>query len=521
MKTLLFEAAKILICSAVLWGAYEALLNRRIQPRACRFYLSALPLLAVLIPWLRIPLLPAPVLEIEPFVFAETVGAEPAPVAAASFPFAEAAIGALWLTGTAVILGAIARQLRTIRRLRRRATLDRGDRFTIALTEEPIAPFSFFRTIYLWKGTPADERQTVLLHEASHIARRHSGERLLMECMKALLWWNPFVWLAARRLTEAEEYEADRDVLTSGYDRQLYMTAIFRQLFGYSPDIAAGLQNSLTKKRFQMMTTHISGRYALLRLAGTALAITGLLCTFSLSTRAAVIRTTPGAADTAAVSDTPEPLYIVNGEEQGSKEEAYALGKALASAKKGTSARLRNLTPEEAMQKYGEKGRNGAVEISVPADIEATEATSVPEVVAVRFGTEKSSHAAASAPPAPDAANDPDEPWLIAETMPTFQGGGLQDFRTWIQQRLRYPETAASGRVVATFIVERDGSIGSVRVLQSPDDALSDEAVRVLRSVPAGAWTPGLQGGEPVRVRYTLPIDFRTIAAETTAAEHH
>lgn len=90
-----------------------------------------------------------------------------------------------------------------------------------------------------------------------------------METMKAALWWNPFVWIAARRLTEAEEFEADSDVLTSGYDRAEYMQTIFKQLFGYSPEIANGLRNSLTKKRFKMMTTQTKGRHSLLRLAGT------------------------------------------------------------------------------------------------------------------------------------------------------------------------------------------------------------------------------------------------------------
>lgn len=519
MKTLLPEAVKMLVCSAVLWGTYELLLDRRVAPRWCRIYLLALPWLTTLIPWLRIPLLPAPVIEIEPFVFAETVGTEPAPVTAPSFPLAEATIGTLWLAGTLVVLGAIARQLLTIRRLRRGAALDRTDRFAIALTEERIAPFSFGRTIYLWEGTPADERPAIIAHETSHIAHRHSGERILMECTKALMWWNPFVWLAARRLAEAEEYEADRDVLTQGCDRERYMNTLFRQLFGYSPDIANGLRNSFTKKRFQMMTNPTSGRYALLRLAGSMLAITGLLWAFSLTTRAAEIRTTPSTADT--VADTkPEPIYFVNGEEQGSKEEAYALGKALASAKEGTSARLRNLTPEEAMKKYGEKGRNGAVEISVPADIEASKATTVPAVAAVRFGAGNGTHAPQATPPATaDATADPDEPWLIADTMPKFQGGDLMDFRVWIQQHLRYPDTEASGRVVATFIVERDGSMSSFKVLASPDETLTQEALRLLGSVPAGSWTPGLQGGEAVRVKYTLPIDFRMITPETPSVE--
>lgn len=107
-----------------------------------------------------------------------------------------------------------------------------------------------------------------------------------MELMKALLWWNPFAWIAARRLTEAEEFEADNDVLSSGYDRAEYMQTIFRQLFGYSPEIANGLRNSLTKKRFKMMTKQTKSRHGLLRLAGTLPAVIGLLCAFGFTSRA-------------------------------------------------------------------------------------------------------------------------------------------------------------------------------------------------------------------------------------------
>ena len=64
------------------------------------------------------------------------------------------------------------------------------------------------------------------------------------------------------------------------------------------------------------------------------------------------------------------------------------------------------------------------------------------------------------------------------------------------------------GRVIVSFIVEKDGSVSNILVLQSPDKLLADEARRVIASSPAGAWTPGEQRGEKVRVKYTLPVDF-------------
>ena len=506
MKTLLIDGLKMTVCSGVLLAAYRLLLERRAPLHWCRRYLLALPAMACIIPLLRIPLLPAPVIEALPLEPLPLAGPMPAAMPAPVFPWAETALLTLWLAGTLVLFAAMLRQLAMIRRLHRRARFSVVDGCRLALLPRRIAPFSFLHTIYLWEDTPAEECRVIIAHETSHIVHRHSAERIVMECMKALLWWNPFVWTAARRLLEAQEYEADRDVLAGGCDREHYMQTIFRQLFGYSPDIANGLRNSLTKKRFQMMTTSTGGRYVLLRLAGTALAVTGLLCIFSLTARAAQIRTAP---------DSAGPLYIVNGEQKDSQEEAFDFGKMLADQKKGTGVNLRRLSPEEATEKYGEKGSHGAVEITVFTLDEADAPATVPEVTVARFGEAGRTYATETAAPTTGSA-DADEPWLMAETMPRFQGGDLLAFRAWVQQRLRYPDTEATGRVVATFVVERDGSMGPIDILQTPDEALADEARRVLRSVPADSWTPGFQQGEAVRVRYTLPVDFRIIPTENS-----
>ena len=109
-----------------------------------------------------------------------------------------------------------------------------------------------------------------------------------------------------------------------------------------------------------------------------------------------------------------------------------------------------------------------------------------------------------------EAAED-DAPFIIAEEMPKFQGGDLMKFRSWVQGKLKYPQIAQengiSGKVTLTFVIERDGSLTNIQVMQSPDRSLADEAVRVLQSSPK--WTPGKQRNSPVRVRYTLPVDFR------------
>ncbi len=313
MKELLTYLAEVIVCSAALLAAYALLLERRVRFGWCRRYLTALLPLAALIPLLRIPVWPGEVIT--------ATAAPTAPIPATAWapvpevlPAAEPLITprtlliAVYLLGAATLAGAMLREALRIRRLRRRATVTDAGRLHLVRTRERIASFSFFRSVYVWEGTPGEELQAVLMHEASHIAHRHTAERLLMETFKALQWWNPVAWLAARRLTEAQEFEADRDVLTQGFDRERYMHTIFRQLFGYSPDIANGLRDSLTKKRFQMMTTNHTSRHALLRVAGTVPVLAGLLCAFSFTAQAARIETESGASH-------ERVIYLLNGRE--------------------------------------------------------------------------------------------------------------------------------------------------------------------------------------------------------------
>ena len=104
-----------------------------------------------------------------------------------------------------------------------------------------------------------------------------------------------------------------------------------------------------------------------------------------------------------------------------------------------------------------------------------------------------------------------DQPFLRVEQMPSFMGGDLGTFRNWVMNKVRYPQIAQengiSGRVLLNFVIERDGTLTNIQVLQTPDSSLSDEAVRILKTSPK--WTPGKQRNQSVRVKYTLPIDFR------------
>lgn len=98
----------------------------------------------------------------------------------------------------------------------------------------------------------------------------------------------------------------------------------------------------------------------------------------------------------------------------------------------------------------------------------------------------------------------------VVEQMPSFPGG-ISGLRTYLNQNTRYPavaqENGVQGRVVVSFVVGKDGHISDVTVVRSVDPSLDKEAVRVIRNMPR--WTPGKQGGEPVKVRFTVPVSFR------------
>ena len=98
----------------------------------------------------------------------------------------------------------------------------------------------------------------------------------------------------------------------------------------------------------------------------------------------------------------------------------------------------------------------------------------------------------------------------VVEQMPSFPGG-MAALMAYLQKAIKYPpvaeENGIQGRVVCTFVVERDGSVTDVRVAKSVDPSLDKEAVRVVSAMPK--WIPGKQNGQSVRVKYTLPVTFR------------
>lgn len=109
-----------------------------------------------------------------------------------------------------------------------------------------------------------------------------------------------------------------------------------------------------------------------------------------------------------------------------------------------------------------------------------------------------------------NGGGDSEEAYFQVEVMPSFRGGDLSKFREWVGKRTNYPQAAIDkkirGTVFLTFIVEKDGSVSNVTVIKGIHPLLDTEAVKVISESPR--WSPGLQRGQPVRVRFQIPLSF-------------
>ena len=105
------------------------------------------------------------------------------------------------------------------------------------------------------------------------------------------------------------------------------------------------------------------------------------------------------------------------------------------------------------------------------------------------------------------AGSGSNEPLKWVPEMPSFNG----DLFNYLTSKLRYPtlavEMRTQGTVYLTFVVEKDGDIGDIQIMRGVPDGCTEEAIRVVKSMPK--WKPGKNNGQPVRVQYNLPVKFR------------
>jgi TonB family protein len=201
--------------------------------------------------------------------------------------------------------------------------------------------------------------------------------------------------------------------------------------------------------------------------------------------------------------------------EQQSLVEKYKLPEELVIKKIPKSNDKINSTPEDAARsrklqrvKSELEGQGAAPVVSTEEGKGASQPST--ENRARSFRPEQASEAVAPVMEVRKPTVDVNKVYMEVDKKPTF-AGGAPAFVDYLNKNLNYPKTARedniSGRVLVTFIVERNGQISNVSVVQGIGGGCDEEAIRVMKNAPT--WQPGELNGEPVRVRATIPITFR------------
>ena len=404
-----------------------------------------------------------------------------------------------------------------------------------------VSPFSWMHYIFISEEDYQQPRE-ILIHECAHLAHRHSWDLLFCELCLCLQWFNPAAWLAKQDLMTLHEYEADDAVLSAGINAQQYQMMLIRKAVGTRlVSIANSLNQSNLQRRIVMMLRPKSGKWTMLRgLFILPLAVLAIAAFARPEVKSA-------SQDLEAVqlndilTDAPpleEPAPQINPEDTVIYQVVQFMPEfpgGMVELMNYISSNVRY--PADALA-AGIEGRvttmfiierDGTLSnvqilrgINPSLDAEALRVIrSMPTwkpgyqndkpvrtryTVPVNFRIQSSEKTSQINPPYIDENGI----YQVVEKMPEFPGG-VQALMSYIKDNLRYPEDAKAagikGRVTVQFVVNKDGSISNIYKLRGVEPSLDAEALRIVASMPT--WSPGIQDGEAVAVRYTVPITFR------------
>nr|WP_302436207.1 M56 family metallopeptidase [Bacteroides intestinalis] len=329
-----------------------------------------------------------------------------------------------------------------------------GEKVTLIVHEHDIAPFSWMKYIVISKKDLDENGREILIHELAHIQNRHSWDLLVADICIFFQWFNPASWLLKQELQNIHEYEADETVIEKGVDAKQYQLLLIKKAVGtrlYS--MANSFNHSKLKKRITMMLKEKSNPWAKLK--------------YLYMLPVAAIAVTAFARP--EISETAEEISAVKVNDLTAIVEAKV-----------------TKTIEEAVQVSTVlKDTAKPVEVKyIPAEVgDKLQGSPVFEMV---------------------------------EQMPEFPGGGMSAALEYIQKNMQYPESAkengTQGRVTVQFVVDKAGNVTEPKVLRSVDKELDAEAIRLVKSMPK--WKPGMQKGQAVAVKFTMPVLFRLEGGE-------
>ena len=408
------------------------------------------------------------------------------------------------------------------------------DGIVIAVTNKQLAPFSWMRYIVLSLTDFERLDPAIMAHERGHIRQRHSVDVLLVDTLTVLQWFNPAIWMLRRDLRAIHEYEADAAVLSQGINMRQYQYLLIQKTVscgGYS--IANGITHSTLKNRINMMLNNKKSNsknwlklLAFLPIVGAVMALNAETVTdyvyqqpqkkmvkkgskngkVIVSGKTFEVKTdtvAPAPIDIRIVDNNndhvKEPLIIIDGK-HSSMEELKALDTK-------TIDHIDVLKDKASVEVYGEEGKNGVIIITTKNAVKSSQnqENDLSYTATLNYENSVSDDNEAETPESIYTGV-----FEVVEQMPEFPGG-MEALMKFLSENVHYPEAAVKagiqGRVVVSFIIEPDGRICNVHVAKKANDDLDAEALRVIGSMPK--WTPGMQSGKAVRVKYALPVSFR------------
>jgi TonB family protein len=313
--------------------------------------------------------------------------------------------------------------------------------------------YSFFKKIRLVPGQA--DNHIIAEHERVHANQWHSADVLLIEAVMIVNWFNPVVYLYRFAIKHIHEYIADRHAVKSGTNKGDYALLLLSQTFNTPVHklVNPFYNHSLLKQRIKMLQKNKSNRIALVKYGLSAPLFILMLVLSS------------------ATLSNSKTINLVNKK----AEQVF-------------------LTPASAIQPNIILDSTTMVQDAPPVEIKKTPA-------AVKRVKQ---------PSATDPAVEKNSPvFTSVELVPQFPGG-INSFISYLAKNIRYPanarENGIQGRVIISFVVERDGTLSDAHVTRGVADDIDKEALRVIQASPK--WEPGVQNGRLVRVAYSVPISF-------------
>ncbi|MBR5911171.1 MAG: M56 family metallopeptidase [Bacteroidales bacterium] len=373
---------------------------------------------------------------------------------------------------------------------------------TAVFTGREQGSFSFFRYAFFPNENVDPD---IMRHEMSHISHHHSWDILFAEVMMILQWFNPFIYLYKKELQSLHEYQADRDVVATGIDKRNYMMLILQQC---TAGDFSGMSNNfsliLTKKRIKMITRNEKAKGLWWRLLATLPVLAVLL----IANTRVTAQEQKAVEHTFKVSISPFEMLDDDGAPMQLMKDTIFYDDDGSYFKFETSD---SFQPEsgEPCKKLTITSYNADGTPRKNFFITETERRGDTSTYSIEpFTFTLSEHLFEQL--LDIATSEEDTVFQIVSEMPEFPGG-VEAMMNYIAENVKYPEKAKekgiSGRVFVGFIVEKDGSVTSAKVLRGIGGDCDEEAARVISSMPK--WKPGKQKGEPVRVSYQIPINFK------------